>query len=232
MEIVRLNVKKDRIIHCKNPFGEEYNDYLYKNDYIFEVGKTYGVICEHGEGGESLSLLLSSEKELVSEEILIDNGCLSSVEEIGWYVGKSIYSNSILNKEITQKKSIEMAIHKYRRYDNISDIINDFHLSDNKLDYSFSNNTEWERWRTSFALGYASNKKIFCFPWMNSLQFYDCMYNSSVYRFFDKIKEEKGIVILPTSKKKNVVGLVDDIIVINNPRFDRSFTDIDTAANS
>ena len=137
MEIVRLNVKKDRIIHCKNPFGEEYNDYLYKNDYIFEVGKTYGVICEHGEGGESLSLLLSSEKELVSEEILIDNGCLSSVEEIGWYVGKSIYSNSILNKEITQKKSIEMAIHKYRRYDNISDIINDFHLSDNKLDYSF-----------------------------------------------------------------------------------------------
>ena len=117
-------------------------------------------------------------------------------------------------------------------FNSIEEVIDKFHLSPDKLAYTFSNNTDWERWRASLALGYISNKKVFCFPWMNSLQFYDCMYNSSVFRFFNDIKEDGGIIVIPTSRRENVEGLADVIINVENKRFERKFVESEWFKNS
>ena len=107
-----------------------------------------------------------------------------------------------------------------------------FHLSSDKLDYRFSNNGLWEMWRSSLALEYASNKKIFCFPWMNTMIFYDCMYNSNVFRFFKMLTDEGAIIILPTSRAENIRNLVDEIIYINNKRFEHVIDENKTNENN
>lgn len=139
--------------------------------------------------------------------------------------GKKITSNGFIKKEISIRKSLENAIKKCHKYENIDEIIKEFHLNTDILDYGISKNCNWERWRVSLAIGYANNKQVYCFPWLDTLTFYDCMYNSSVFRFFKKLKREGAIIILPTSRKENVEGFVDEIITIKNPRFEHVISD-------
>ena len=220
LEKVKLIINKERFVNVNKPFGEICQDYLCANTYEFESGKIYGIICEHGGGGEAVSLLLSGEVFLKNERIIVDDNEIYSLKELGWYVGKRVYSRSIIKKEYTMKRAMEIAIKQYHCFDNLDSLIKAFNLSPNKLNYVFSNNCEWEMWRNSLALGYACKKKIFCFPWMNTLQFYDCMYNSSVFRFFKKFKDEGMIIILPTSRVENIEGIADHIIRIKNTRFE------------
>lgn len=186
LEKVKLVIEGERLVNVDNPFGEKSQDYICKNTYIFEAGKIYGVVCEHGGGGETVSLLLSNTTSLINERVYIDDveAEASEIEKYGWYVGKALYSKGFIKKELNAKKALKYSIKKYHRYERLEDIINEFHLSIDKLGYVLSNNCEWEKWRTSIAIGYASNKKIYCFPWMDTMTFYDCMYNSSAFRFF------------------------------------------------
>lgn len=227
LEKIKLVIDEDRFININNPLGEKSRDYICKNMFTLEKGKIYGIICEHGGGGESISLLLSNEISLKQEKIYIDDmeATPADVEKFGWYVGKKIYSHGLIKKEQSIRQSLEEAIKKYHCYGDIAEIVEEFHLTLDKMDYGLSRNCEWEMWRASMAIGYASNKKIYCFPWMNTLCFYDCMYNSSVFRFFKKLKREGSIIILPTSREKNVHGLVDEVIQIHNLRFEHTISE-------
>lgn len=221
MEKISLVIQGDRIINIENPFGEKSRDYICNNAFCFEKGNIYGIICEHGAGGESISLLLSGEEILDKEEIYID-GVLDKKNDIknyGWYVGKALFSNGIFKKELSIEQLLNKAIKRYHRYENIDSIVEEFHLTKGRLGYGLSRNCEWEKWRASMALGYACNKLVYCFPWMDTLLFYDCMINSSVFRFFNKLKEEGAIIILPTSRVENVYKIADEIVKINSPRY-------------
>ena len=223
LEKIILEIQDDRFIETKNPFNEIGHDYICKNTYEFGKGKIYGIICEYGGGGEGISLLLSGIIPSNKEKIYIDGmeADTSDIKEIGWYLGNILYSEGIIKKEISTKKALEYAIKRYNRYSNINNVIEEFNLTSDKLDYGFSRNCEWEMWRASLAVGYASEKLVYCFPWMNTLYFYDCLYNSSVFRFFNRLKNEGGIIILPTSRKENVSAFVDEIIEIDSPRFNK-----------
>lgn len=98
---------------------------------IFEKGKIYGIVCEHGGGGESISLLLSNEVSLKREKIYIDDIEIqgSDIKKIGWYVGKKLYSRGIIKREMSIRKSLKYAIKKSGRYKNIEDVIEEFHLT-------------------------------------------------------------------------------------------------------
>lgn len=222
LEKIKLVIENDRVTVADNPFGEKGIDYICENEFIFERGKIYGIICEHGGGGETISLLLSNEIPLEQEKIYIDDTEITDleIEGLGWYMGKILYSREIIKKEQSIRKALENAVKKYHTYSNISEIVEDFHLTPDRLDYGLSRNCEWEKWRASLAIGYANHKKIFCFPWMNTMFFYDCMYNSSVFRLFKKLTEEGAIIILPTSRKENVKGIADNIIPLHSPRFE------------
>ena len=232
LEKIKLIIQNDRLLYVSTPLGEKSCDYISEGTYIFEKGKIYGLVSEHGGGGDGICCLLSGEAPLDKEKIIIDNREISTIDEFGWYVGKPIYTNGLIKKEATIKKSLNKAIKKYRRYNNLEEIIEMFHLSKDKLDYKFSNNSMWEMWRSSLALGYASRKSIFCFPWMNTLTFYDCMYNSGVFRFFKMLKEEGAIIILPTSREENLINFADITIRITNPRFQHVISESDYFKNN
>ncbi len=222
MDKVKLVIESDRFIEVDNPFGEKSTDYICKNTFVFEKGKIYGIICEHGAGGESIARLLSNTTPLKGEKVFVDDVEVgaSTIEKLGWYLGRVLYSRGLIKRELSFRQALEMAIKEHHYYEKIDDIVKEFHLTPSRLDYSLSQNCEWERWRISIAIGYTNNKKIYCFPWMNTMEFYDCLYNSSVFRFFKKLTKEGAIIILPTSRKENVDKLVDHIVRIRNPRFE------------
>ena len=226
MEKIKLEMRK-RFVNVENPFGEKSRDYMSDNIFIFEKGKIYGIVCEHGGGGESISLLLSNKIPWREEKIYFDDVAVegAEVQKIGWYLGSPIYSNLPIRREVSIKKALKYAINKYHRYENMDEVVEEFKLTTGILDYGISRNCNWERWRASLAIGYASNKTVYCFPWMNTLEFYDCLYNSSVFRFFKKLKNEGAIIVLPTSRSENVIGFVDEIIQIQCPRFEHIISD-------
>lgn len=219
MEKVRV-VTKQGFIHVCNHIGERGIEYINNNEFTFEKGKIYGLIGEHGSGGEIISSLLSGRIKLNENVIYFDDVKVNetSIQDSGWYVGKNEYAAGIIKKEMSAKKAINSAINKYHRYENINEIIEDFHLTSGRLNYELSKYSG-ERMRVSLAIGYANNKTIYCFPWMNTGYFYDIILSSGVFRFFKRLKEEGCIIILPTSRKENVAGLVDEVIEIDNPRF-------------
>lgn len=227
MEKVKLLIESDRFIEVDNPFGEKSTDYICKNTFVFEKGKIYGIICEHGAGGESIARLLSNTTPLKGEKVFVDDVEIgaSTIEKLCWYLGKVLYSRGLIKRELSFRQALEMAIKEQHYYEKVDDIVKEFHLTPSRLDYSLSQNCEWERWRMSMAIGYANNKKIYCFPWMNTLEFYDCLYNSSVFRFFKKLTREGAIIILPTSRKENVNKLVDHIVQIHNTRFEHCISE-------
>ena len=226
LEKIKL-ITKERIVSINNPFNEKSTDYISDNIFIFEKGKIYGIICEHGGGGEAVSLLLSNQILRKEEKIYFDDveADAMDVQQAGWYMGKPLYSKKLIKKEVSIKKALKYAIKKYQKYENLDDIIEEFALSPDRLDYSLSRNCNWEKWRASLAIGYASNKTVYCFPWMNTLEFYDCLYNSSVFRLFKKLKDEGAIIILPTSRKENVAGIADEVIQIRSSRFEHVIAD-------
>lgn len=73
LEEIKLVIESDRFIEADNPFGEKSKDYICKNTFVFKKRMIYGVICEHGGGGESISRLLTNETSLKQEKIYIDN---------------------------------------------------------------------------------------------------------------------------------------------------------------
>lgn len=221
MEKIILETKR-RFIDVNNPFGEKSQDYIHDNIFTFESGKIYGVVCEHGAGGESISLLLTNQIPREEEKIYFDGqeADPQTVGEAGWYMGKPLYSGKLIKREMTLRKAMQYAVNKYHKYENIEKIAEDFVLDHDIWDYGLSRSCHWTKWRASMAIGYACNKIVFCFPWLNSLEFYDCLYNSSVFRFFKRFKREGLIIILPTSRRENIEGIADDIIQMHNPEFE------------
>lgn len=225
LEEVKISIREDYLLDYINVYGEKTHDYISRNNYSFNVGKIYGIICEQGSGGEGVSQILTNKISNANTRIYIDGIETNKISELAWYVGKPIKYGRIISKELSIRKALEAAIEKCNRYEDIETIIDEFHLSRHRLDYSLSNIDVWEKWRASIAIGYAFGKQIFCFPWMDSLYFFDCMFNSSVFRFFKKITQGRGIIILPTSREKNVQQLADEIIKIQCPRFEHCISD-------
>lgn len=213
-------ITTQRSEQVENAMKETFNEVILDNTYVFKKGKIYGIVCEQGEGGELLSSLISGRIAAIDERAFFNNRevLFSEIQDRAWYVGKGEYSTCPIKREISARRAIKKAIKKYGRYRNVNELVEQFGLTEGRLKYKISGYSG-ERWRVSLAIGYATKKEIFCFPWMNTAYFNHVMLSSSVYRFFKKMKEENLIIILPTSRKENVEGFVDDIIEINNPSF-------------
>lgn len=53
------------------------------------------------------------------------------------------------------------------------------------------------------------------------------MYNSAVYYFFESLKQEGAIIILPTSKRENLKGIADEVLEVDGERFKHSISSIE-----
>lgn len=223
LEKINIQIYEDYVLEYINVYMEKSHDYISKGNYSFEPGKIYGIICEQGSGGEGIAQILTNPQGCKAKAYFDDDK--KNVFDYSWYVGKPIKQRGAINRELTVYKALENAIRTSEKYKDVYEVVDKFHLSTNRMNYTLSKIDIWEKWRASLAIGFAGGKSIFCFPWMDSLYFYDCMINSSVFRFFNTIKQNSGLVILPTSRTQNVQGIADEIINLNCPRFNRCVSD-------
>ena len=220
MEIVKLFTTEE-IIYVENNRKEKYIDNLHNGSYEFRTGKIYGLVGEVGSGGEAIVEILTGRYKTKKQKIYFDDVAVrqDDIMDNGWYLGKLEYSSYFPHYEISVKKALKRAIHQYKYFNNIDEVIDMFYLKRSLINYKLSQYSG-ERLRASLAIGYSSKKNIFCFPWMNSADLYHFMTSGKIYAFFEELKRNNKIVIIPTSKKENVRDLVDEIIKIENPTFD------------
>lgn len=213
MEEIRLIIK-ERITTIINAEGEKNYEWIGNGEYTFHSGKVYGIVSEYGQGGETISSILSNNIKQKDEKIFIDGIEIDNYSklDIGWYMGRPIYNKGIIRREISVKKALFKAIKETGNIYDYNKIMIEFGLQEDRINYRLSQYSR-EKWRASLAVGYAYQKQIFCFPWKNTVFFKTAM-ESKVFTLFNKVTDNGGIVILPTSKKENLIDIVDYIIEI------------------
>lgn len=94
----------------------------------------------------------------------------------------------------------------------LNDIKMTFHLTDNRFDRPL-NEASGEIWSISVAIHYALGKDIFCFPWLNALDFsrYQAMVELGIIDF---LKRKDKIILIPTSQKRLAKKYCDSIIQV------------------
>lgn len=213
----------ERIIDTKFNNSQKETEFLYKANFEFIHG-CYGLIGEHGSGGGAISYILSGECKIEDEEIIYnENKIVSPTFSEGWYVGNYTSLNR-QDRECKLEKVFQKNFKENGTYSTIDEIFRDFHI-DNKLLESKISECGWQMWRVSLALGICKNKKVFCFPWINSAYLYDLMINACMYKCLDILKQQGKIIILPTSRQENLKPIIDDYFIINNPWFNRIMSD-------
>ena len=177
----------------------------------FYQGNLYGFVGEFGTGGAALSCGLTGNTNFYQGKIFMDDKEISIDELIknSWYIGNDLYSNK--KKRFFKRKP-------QRNRDTIKDQI-EYGLDKYKMDYDFytvqrmfnvSNervirNIEFvsgERWKASAAIGFANEKKIFCYPWLNTWDI--DLFGEQMSGTVETLLNHGCIVILPTTKEENI----------------------------
>lgn len=107
LEVIKISINNNYLINYMNVYGEKTHDYISANDYSFNAGKIYGIICEQGAGGEGISQILTNKVSNVNTQIYIDGMETNNISDLAWYVGKTVKYGRIVNKELSIKKALE-----------------------------------------------------------------------------------------------------------------------------
>lgn len=191
----------------------EWVERMYDETFQFEKGKSYGILCEIGEGGGGISWLLSGREEIEEEEITVFGRKYSQGERVqeGWFItGIGI---SGMNK--TLEKELKIALKQSGLGLSVDDIVEKFGLTPERLKVKMRH-FSWEGWRASVAIGYAMGKQIFCFPWLNPELLMEMVLSTAYCFYVDKLKKEDAIVIVPSSDRRALEEMTDEIIQLDN----------------
>ncbi|MCD9024090.1 ATP-binding cassette domain-containing protein [Cohnella silvisoli] len=221
MEIEKINV--DIIEGLYFPKMENYGqmiDYIKEFHYIFEKGKSYGIIGECGEGGWGLSYNLVGREHCKDGDILINQktATMEDLKSISWYVGESTHNRWLFsNKSILSQLKNGVSNNQFKNRKSVEEIVDMFGLSKDRLKMKFEE-LGWEKWRTSIAIGFANGKQVFCFPWVSTGWINDLIMNSAIHICIDVLKKNGSIIILPTQRAESVDFFLDDIVYLQNQR--------------
>ena len=198
--------------------GDMY-DYTDENTYSFEFGKSYALIGDFGKGGNSISGLLTNKYKIMNESIEINNAKDNLYpQKAGWCIGQSSFSK-ITGHEI----SLNRLLKESENSPLFSELVDFFRINPREMPHYISEMAH-EKWRVSIAIGLLKNKKVFGFSFMNSRFLYDVLYSSGNALSIKKITEYGGIVIIPTNDKELITPIVDNVITLNNSRFESLFS--------
>jgi hypothetical protein len=67
-----------------------------------------------------------------------------------------------------------------------------------------------EIWRISIAIGFAENRKIFCFPWLNM---HSVSYIESYIKYIEILKKHGAIVLAPSSQEAVLRRFCDGLLL-------------------
>lgn len=196
-------------------------DCLQKSDFKFISGNLYGIIGEFGEGGAALSCGMTGNIECVEGKINIDGNdvTINDLIDISWYIGNDLYKYGTSGLFINRPKFNKKTIHEQIEYGVRRQLIDKdfttikemFHISDERVDRNI-NYVSGERWKASAAIGYSNGKKLFCYPWMNSNDIEHL--KEQIAHTVKILIDEGNIIILPTTKAKNIQEIYADGICV------------------
>lgn len=199
---------------CKMEQYGEIHDWCSEFSYHFREGKSYALIGECGDGGWLLSTILTGRNKQNQGEILLNGNEISQKElqSISCYVGEGILNKKIGIFKNPIRKQISTGL-KYSKQEGYTenDIAKLFGLREDRLSYDVEE-LSWARWRASIAVGFAFNKKVFCFPWCNTWMINELILNGGIHRCIDILTKNGAIVVIPTGNKESAEFLVDEVI--------------------
>lgn len=111
----------------------------------------------------------------------------------------------------TARTNIEKALAISGLPYSVSQIKELFHLSDGRFDRDFRY-VSGEIWLMSMAIGFAMGKDLFCFPWLNKIEFYRASAAKPILMF---LKEKGEIILISSSQKKELSKISDHRLILN-----------------
>lgn len=215
-----MNNKKLELINVSGGFECELFNYGKMRDtighfnYNFSPG-IYVLRGEFGMGGWALTEILCGREKNFSGKILFEEKAIDwmKLQEISCYVGDvmRIKGHRLFEKR-TIHTQIDYAVNKGLAYGKRLDEVKEmFELSESRFERPIQQ-CSGERWRISMAVGYAFEKRIYCFPWVNGkfLQSLMCL-----ELCLQHLLNTNAIVIIPTTFTKALDGIVESYSVVD-----------------
>jgi len=182
---------------------------FYQISEVFEFGKSYGIISDYGMGSWGLTTSLCGKGEDYSGQIYVDD----KLVEYTYFKDKSMQVFQNVFDEIPNSDNLSVREHiayalnysgiKYKP----DDIKTMFGLTDERFERTL-NLVGIELWRISIAIGFALDKDIYIFPWLNKS---DLKIFTFDQKPTDLLLKNNKLVIVPTSCRK-IKKDVDKII--------------------
>lgn len=179
--------------------------------YTFHSGMSYGLKAECGDGAWGISYVLAGKTRISDGRILLNGRDIDdkSLHQISCYVGDFYKSRfSWMNKTVKQQLVTALSKNDKVSYQQVVDA---FELSESRLNrklWEVSN----EKWNAVAAIGLASNKRIFCFPWFNET--WTVSLHSRLSVISDRLRETGAIVLFPLGNDEIVKDILDKTIII------------------
>lgn len=184
--------------------------------YKFAHGCSYGLISDFGCGSWALSSCIGGRGQYNDVgSIIIDHTNVNAdfLRAHSAFIAEQDFPELELHSNInTPRDYISSAIDLGGFNYTLDDIKMTFHLTDNRFDRPL-NEASGEIWNISVAIHYALEKDIFCFPWLNALDFsrYQAMVELGIIDF---LKRKDKIILIPTSQKRLAKKYCDSIIQV------------------
>ncbi len=208
-----LTVKTEPTVISYKVMGEKIRrDILPKGKYSFIFPGIYGLIGNLGSGNHALSYVLTGNAKIDKCEFILDDKVLhlKDLREISCYIGhphNDLFP--LFNSHYSLKKTISNGLKQSHSSYKLNDIVQKFELSPERIDRPFKYLGN-ERWRASIAISYAFGRKIFCSNYF-SRETWSSYYELAIKRWVKLIKEDGGIVLLPTNDESVISDLVDQV---------------------
>ena len=166
--------------------------------YQFFGANIYGLISDFGCGSWAMATCLGGRCDPIEGDIFLNDKKISDNELLKYscFVGENTF-DEINSKDdlLSAKACIEKALEISKLPYSVQEIKNLFGLSDERFERDL-NYVSGEIWRISIAVGFALNREIFCYPWLNT-------HDVSAYLDISNIEElrkHNKIIIIPTCR--------------------------------
>ncbi|MFC0211109.1 hypothetical protein ACFFK0_01385 [Paenibacillus chartarius] len=209
-ELKLVNVSAQ--LYAKLPNRKSMLDHVNNFSYTFSGGKIYKLVGEFGDGGASISYLITGNISDVSG-IAFNNRTVDirDLKRICSLLDDNISKNinifmrntpviKLLQDEIKKKNSPVSDVNK---------ILEIFGLSNERVQRPISKMGE-ERYRASLAIDYVQGKLIFCFPWYNSTFLRGYVLNEKLISVLKFLREQGFIIIIPCSEYDPFIPFSDE----------------------
>lgn len=196
--------------NCKYQLYTSLESFL-EISYKFTGGKSYGFISDFGCGGWALTTCIGGRcLEPYTGKIFLNDMEVKCKElkNYSCFIGENIFSK-YMQKNITTRQALEWALKISTSNYSVSDIKEMFKLSDGRFDRRLRN-VGVEIWRISMAIGFALDRKIFCFPWVNQKDISNIEF---LLEYINILKENGSIVLISSSYEEKLRKACDNLLI-------------------